>query len=80
MFPLVSIFVTGRPSSRLPQFPNNFTSHIENGPRLAFESQEFQQKSAFLDQSLVPALIVFAISISTAFAGALRTATLAVLQ
>jgi len=33
------------------------------------ESQEFRQKSAFLDQSLVPALIVFAISVSTAFAG-----------
>jgi hypothetical protein len=68
MFPLDSIFVTGRPSSRvphvifrcshtdlfvfmrLPQFSNNFTSHIENGPGLTFGSHGFRQKSAFLDQ------------------------------
>jgi hypothetical protein len=36
--------------ARLPQFSNNFPSHIENVPGLAFESQGFRQKSSFLDQ------------------------------
>src|SRR5260221_14205801 len=35
---------------RLPQFSNNFTSHVERGPGLAFGSHGFRQKSAFLDQ------------------------------
>src|SRR5260370_34914868 len=35
---------------RLPQFSNNFTNHVERGPRLASESHGFRQKSAFLDQ------------------------------
>ena len=34
----------------LPQFSNDFTSHVESGPGLAFESQAFRQKNAFLDQ------------------------------
>jgi hypothetical protein len=35
---------------RLPQFSNNFTRHVENGPGLSFESHGFRQQSAFLDQ------------------------------
>src|SRR6266850_5741493 len=35
---------------RLPRFSNNFTSDVERGPGLAFESHGFGQKSAFLDQ------------------------------
>src|SRR5258708_8884184 len=68
MFPLDSIFVTGRPSRRLPhvifrcrhtdlfvllrlpQFSNNFTTHVERAPGLAFGSHGFRQKNAFLDQ------------------------------
>ena len=93
MFPLDSIFVTGRPSSRLPhvifrcrhtdlffmrlpQFSNNFTSHVERGPGLAFGSHGFRQKSVFLDQPGSRIGFFFAISVSTACAGALRTATL----
>ena len=65
MFPLDSIFVTGRPSRRLPHVifrcrhtdlfvfmrnSNNFTSHVERAPGLAFGSHGFRQKNAFLDQ------------------------------
>src|SRR5712692_934065 len=35
---------------RRPQLSNDSTSHIEKRPGLAFESQGFRQKSAFLDQ------------------------------
>jgi hypothetical protein len=34
---------------RLSQFSNNFTGHVERGPRLALESHRFRQKSAFLN-------------------------------
>ena len=37
-------------SGRLPRFSNDFTSDVETGPRLAFESQEFRRKGVFLDQ------------------------------
>src|SRR6266404_258084 len=97
MFPLDSIFVNGRPSSRLPhvifrcshtdlfvfmrppQCSNNFTSHVERGPGLAFGGTD-SGKRAPSSISLVLALVWSAISVSTAFAGAHRAATLAVLQ
>ncbi len=37
-------------SGRLPRFSNDFTNHVETGPRLAFESQEFRHEGIFLDQ------------------------------
>lgn len=37
-------------SGRLPRFSNDFTSQVETGPRLAFESQEFRRKGISLDQ------------------------------
>src|SRR5258707_12481830 len=64
---------------RLPQFSNNFTSHVERGPG-SLSVRTDSGKRAPSSISLVPELVWFAISVSTAFAGALRTATLAVLQ
>jgi len=37
-------------SGRLPRCSNDFTSHVETGPRLAFESQGFHPQGVFLDQ------------------------------
>jgi hypothetical protein len=37
-------------SGRLPLFSNDFTSHVETGPRLAFESQGYRRKGVSLDQ------------------------------
>jgi|ERR1700674_2345913 len=97
MFPLDSIFVTGRPSSRLPhvifrcrhtdlfvfmrlpQFSNNFTRHVEKVQGSLSDRTDSGKRAPSLI-SRVPALVVFAISVSTAFAGALGTATLAVLR
>src|SRR5258708_14198825 len=97
MFPLDSIFVTGRPSSRfphgifrcshtdlfvfmrLPQFSNNFTSHVERGQG-SLSDRADSGKRAPSSINLVPVLIVSSISVSVAFTVKLRTATLAVLQ
>src|SRR5216684_2800993 len=97
MFPLDSIFVTGRPSSRLPhvifrcrhtdlfvfmrlpQFSNNFTSHVERGPGLAFGSHGFRQKSAFLDQPDSRIDCAWHWHLACVYVR-LRTATLTVLQ
>src|SRR5260370_21467356 len=72
MFPLDSIFVTGRPSRRLPhvifrcrhtdlfvllrlpQFSNNFTTHVERAPTLAFRPHGFPPKNPLLPQPPSP--------------------------
>jgi|SRR6266851_4060982 len=57
---------------RLPQFSNNCTSHVEVQGSLSDRTDSGKRAPSSI--SLVPALVVFAISVSTAFAGALRTA------
>jgi len=60
---------------RLPRFSKNFTSPVEMGPSLAFESHEFRHNDAFLLDHMVPVLIVSAIASPPALAVALRSAT-----
>ena len=64
----------------LPRFSNDFTGHVETGPRLAFESQGFLGIRAFSSISMVPVLVVLDIGVSFAFTVALRIATLTALQ
>jgi hypothetical protein len=37
-------------SGCLPRFSNDFTSQVETGPRLAFETQQFRRKGVSLYQ------------------------------